>query len=223
MIIISAAKTMNDKVVEEDVLLSEATNNLVNIIKSRSKEELSSLMKIKNKTLENTYEYYQNFNTPLKAIEKYNGMVFKQIDTKKDTDDLYIVSALYGIINSNDYINSYRLDFLSNNVVGLNLYNYWEKSIEEYIFNKNPNMILNLCSNEYFKALSKKVKESFIIINIKTLKKASSTTLKKVRGEIANLAIEKNIKDYKLLVGESTKMANIIRMDDNDLIIEIKE
>ncbi len=226
MILIAAAKTMNDSEANIENNFNYLTNDLVSNIKEKTKEEMGILFKIKDKTLDKTYEYYKNFNYSSNAIKKYNGVVFKELKNKDDLkkyEDLYIISALYGIVSAGDKINSYRLDFNSNKVVGLNLYKYWDSYIENFIDKRKPKMILNLCSNEYFKAINKNVRSKYKIISIESNKKLPSTTLKKVRGNVLNYIIDNNIKDYTNLKNKETELVKFIELKGDTLIFELKE
>lgn len=217
---------MNDNENNKNSTFSKLTDDLVSKIKTLTKEEMGDLFKIKGKTLEKTFNYYKEFTFSSKAIKKYNGVVFKQLEDK-DNDikykDLYIISALYGIVSAYDEINSYRLDFNSNKVVNLNLYNYWENYIDDFIEKKEPNMILNLCSNEYFKVISENIKSKYRIINIECDKKIPSTTLKKVRGNILNFIVKNNIIDYTDLLLMETDLVKFIDLKKDVLIFELKE
>ncbi len=226
MILISAAKTMNDVNNEKKINLNKSSEKILKIINEYSKNDMGDLFKIKGKTLDKTYKYYIEFNDTAVAILKYNGIVFKELENKENLKlykDVYIISALYGIVSSKDLISSYRLDFNSNKIVGFNLYKYWEDYIEDYIIKKNPKMILNLCSNEYFNAIGKEVRNKFKIINIECIEKVSSTSLKKIRGDILNYTVKNNIQDYTKLEGKQTKYVKFIDFKDNKLIFELKE
>ena len=117
-IIIAPSKTQNTKNSETSnslVFNHEKTLQLFKILKEYSKESLAKLMKIKNKLLDNTYDVYKTFkeeNPRVKAIDLYTGVVFKEINTQKYTEEqtnylnkhLIILSAMYGVVKPDDYL-----------------------------------------------------------------------------------------------------------------------
>ncbi len=226
MILISAAKTMTDDEIEVLNNLDDLTIDILTNLKKLSKEEMGRLFKIKGNTLEKTYNYYQDFNSTSYAINKYNGVVFKELEDKKNLDlykDVYILSALYGIVCAKDKISSYRLDFNSNKIVGFNLYKYWDNYISDFINKKKPKMILNLCSNEYFKALNQNIIKDYKIINIECNKKLPSATIKKIRGNILNYVVQNKITDYTKLKDIETNLVKFTGFKEDKLIFELKE
>ncbi len=226
MILIAAAKTMIDDQIEVLNNLDDLTIDILTILRKISKEEMGILFKIKGNTLDKTYKYYQDFNSTNYAINKYNGVVFKELKDKTNINaykDVYILSALYGIVSATDKISSYRLDFNSNKIVGFNLYKYWDTYIKDFINKKNPKMILNLCSNEYFKALNKDIINKYKIISIECNKKLPSATIKKVRGNILNYVVENKVIDYTTLKNKETNLVKFIDLKEDKLIFELKE
>ncbi len=226
MILIAAAKTMIDDQIEVLNNLDDLTIDILTILRKISKEEMGILFKIKGNTLDKTYKYYQDFNSTNYAINKYNGVVFKELKDKTNINaykDVYILSALYGIVSATDKISSYRLDFNSNKIVGFNLYKYWDTYIKDFINKQNPKMILNLCSNEYFKALNKDIINKYKIISIECNKKLPSATIKKVRGNILNYVVENKVTDYTTLKNKETNLVKFIDLKEDKLIFELKE
>ena len=115
-----------------------------------------------------------------------------------------IISGLYGLIKPLDLIQPYRLEMgtklsFDNNK---NLYEYWREKITNQLnleLSKDE-PVLNLASNEYFKAVDRKVLKSDVYsANFKEFKDGNYKTIaifsKKARGMMTRYIIENNITD----------------------------
>lgn len=155
-IIISPAKTQSDiKVIDRDytnpLFLNESIE-LFNKVKELSKEELAKALSIKDKVLNETYEYFHNKDIENHAISLYTGQVFKglELDTYNSKqleyleEHLYILSALYGVLKPFDKVRNYRLDMKSK--IGINLSKYWQEKVNSVLDNE---LIINLASSEF--------------------------------------------------------------------------
>ncbi len=226
MIIIAPTKTMKQGGVEFDITTPcflKNSNELRTKIMNLEKDELATLMKIKNKTLEKTYSYFHHEYNQINAINAYDGIAFKQIVAKNESylkENIYILSALYGILKATDGVEPYRLDFTMKKIFDFNLYRYWEDLITDYINQKNPRYILNLASEEYAKMIRKNISCDTTIIDLDFLQKTSSTNLKKYRGQILNYCIDQEIYDYEELVGVELANFKIVSLQKNMLKIE---
>lgn len=188
-----------------------------------SKEQLQKLFNISPALAEVNYERYQNFSknfcetNSIPAILGFDGDVYKNIDTSnfKDIDlefaqkNILILSGLYGILRPLDLMQPYRLemgtDLSKNNMLAennySNLYNFWQEEISDHLNNIKDNTIINLASNEYFKALNlKKINKQLINIDFKDYKnnklKIIGINSKRARGAMTNFAIINKISDY---------------------------
>ena len=191
---------------------------LNSILKSKNPKELSDLMSISSKIADLNYERNHSWSLPFtqanarQAVYAFSGDVYRGLDAYSIDDSkidflqnsVRIISGLYGIIKPLDLIQPYRLEmgtklaFDSNK----NLYDYWRKKITEQLNleldDKEP--ILNLASNEYFKAIDAKVTKSDIYCaNFKQLKNGEFKTIaifsKKARGMMTRFIIDNNITD----------------------------
>ena len=189
---------------------------LNSILKSKNPKELSDLMSISSKIADLNYERNHSWSLPFtqanarQAVYAFSGDVFRGLDAysidvnKIDflQNSVRIISGLYGLIKPLDLIQPYRLEmgtklaFDSNK----NLYDYWRKKITEQLNleldDKEP--ILNLASNEYFKAIDTKVIKSEVYsANFKQLKNGEFKTIaifsKKARGMMTRFIIDNNI------------------------------
>ncbi|XMB72953.1 YaaA family protein [Mycoplasmatota bacterium WC30] len=195
------------------ILFGNHTNKLFSYFKSLSKNDLQSTLKIKGQLLDKTYNLYQSssVNNPgIEAINCYQGVVFEQIYTEKYNLDqsayleqhLVILSAMYGALKSNTIMWPYRLD-MTIKLKGIQLYDYWQKSVDEYF--DNEDYIINLASNEFSKMIKRNKKK---MINIyfqeeqedKSLKTISYNA-KKSRGIMANILIINQVQDIREIKG----------------------
>ena len=123
-------------------------------------------------------------------------------------DKLRILSGLYGLLRPLDLIQPYRLEMgtklsFDNNK---NLYEYWREKISNQLnleLSENE-PVLNLASNEYFKAIdTKALKSDVYSVNFKQFKDGNYKTIaifsKKARGMMTRYIIENNITDISSL------------------------
>lgn len=111
------------------------------------------------------------------AIYAFNGDVYEGFDAASldaqsmrwANDHIVILSGLYGALKPLDALQPYRLEMGTalDNPRGPHLYAWWGSQIAQYIqqqLNNDPHpIIINLASQEYFKAVDKKVLTSPII------------------------------------------------------------
>ena len=195
---------------------------LNSILKRKSPKDLSDLMGVSSKIADLNYERNHNWSLPFnsknarQAVYAFSGDVYRgldaySIDTKKVDfmqSTVRIISGLYGLIKPLDLIQPYRLEMgtklsFDNN---RNLYDYWKEKITNQLnseLSKNE-PVLNLASNEYFKALDTKVIKSDVYsANFKQLKDGDYKTIaifsKRARGMMTRYVIENNITDISSL------------------------
>ena len=195
---------------------------LNSILKRKSPKDLSDLMGISSKIADLNYERNHDWSLPFnnknarQAVYAFSGDVYRGLDAYSIDDDkidfmqstVRIISGLYGIVKPLDLIQPYRLEMgtklsFDNNK---NLYDYWRKKITNQLNSEllENEPVLNLASNEYFKALDTKVIKSDVYsANFKQLKDGNYKTVaifsKKARGMMARYIIENNITDMSSL------------------------
>lgn len=189
---------------------------LVKIIQSKSKLDLSKILKTSVKITDEVFNLYKNFNLfseKVFAIELFSGTSFKQLDILNYSNkelhflqkNICIMSGLYGILKPFDRIQKYRLDFENKlfieNKEYSNLFDFWNKKILDYF--QNEDIILNLASDEYSKNLRKffpqKIYSVFFLENKNGNLKLISMSIKKQRGRMLDYIIKNNIKKISLL------------------------
>jgi cytoplasmic iron level regulating protein YaaA (DUF328/UPF0246 family) len=202
----------------------EQSEKLNKKLKTLSKSKLSDLMKISDDLASLNYERNQTWETPFtlenskQAIYAFTGEVFRGIDVNSLENEklpllqerLRIISGLYGLLKPLDLIQPYRLEMGTRLKVGStdNLYKFWDdtvaKSLNEEL--KEGELLVNLASSEYFKAIPKKIlKVPMVTPAFKDFKNGEYKTImtfaKKARGLMVRYIIDNNIKTIEELKG----------------------
>lgn len=206
----------------EALFLLEA-ERINKLLKKKSAKSLSKLMSISDALGQLNYERNQNWSLPFtkdnarQAIYAFNGEVYRGLDAYTISQDkldkvqntVRIISGQYGLLKPLDLIQPYRLEMGTKFPVGKhkNLYAFWKKSLVKALNEdlKDEELLLNLASNEYFKALDKKeLKVPVIDVDFKEFKngdyKMIGTFAKLARGLMTRYIIDtdaKTIEDIK--------------------------
>ena len=203
-IIIADAKSLKEKhfpIEKQTPLFFNKAESLKKQLKELDIDQIHDLMKISFKQSSIIYDYFHNEET-FAALNLFNGVVFKQLDLKnyqKEEWDyldkhLLINSPLYGILRYNDAVNYHRLE-MKHKLNEINLYQYWQKEINNYL--KNDDVILSLITKEYDKIFDLPIIQlDFVIRNGHTFKR-NAVYLKKARGMMLNYLIEHHIEDIE--------------------------
>jgi uncharacterized protein len=130
--------------------------------------------------------------------------------------NIRILSGLYGVLRPLDFMQPYRLEMGTSLTVGKtkNLYQFWGAQIAEYLngeitAHKTP-VVVNLASEEYFKAVDTKTLKARVIHCVfedykNGQYKIISFNAKRARGLMARFAIERKIDTVKKLEGFSAE------------------
>lgn len=220
MIIFNSSKTMNSCTNKSKVKLSVKSSEILKYLEVMSQDEVSNFFKIKNKTLLKTYDYYKTFNQNSNyAIELYDGISFKQITSRSNLKNLFIISAFYGLINSKEQICNYRLDF-TKKVVDINLYNHWQDYNTNLINQSNFEQVLNACSKEYENAIDINKINKKVFNLVFDNDNFNSVDLKKCRGQIVNFCLENNIIDYNDLINFKSDFYKVKYIEKTNVFLE---
>ena len=186
------------------------------ILKQKTPSELAELMNISSTIAELNYERNQSWTLPFTkknsrpAVYAFSGDVYKGLDPysidAKNIDFLQssvrIISCLYGLLKPLDLIQPYRLEMGTKMPIAenRNLYEYWRIKITKELMSdlKLSEPIINLASNEYFKAIDKKVlKNELFNVEFKELKDGNLKTIaiysKKARGLMTRFIVDNRI------------------------------
>lgn len=193
--------------------LLDDSQQLITVIKPSTPADIASLMKLSDKlaTLNvSRYQAWQKEHTPENsrpAVYTFMGDVYTGLDAYSLSEDdmtyaqhsLRILSGLYGVLKPLDLMQAYRLEMGTKlaNDRGSNLYQFWGDIIVNMLNEEleEGELLVNLASNEYFKAVNKKkLNAPLITPNFLDEKngtfKVISFYAKKARGLMARYLIE---------------------------------
>lgn len=230
IVVISPAKTLDFEEKDSNLPMSEPrfldkSQEIIDEIINYDSYSLEKLMKISTKLATLNRDRFQKWTTSLdtskQALLAFRGEVYRGMDVGSlshselfyANEHLRILSGLYGVLRPFDGINEYRLEMGTKlKVNGLkNLYEFWDTTLEESLIEElkshSNKTIINLASNEYFKAIeglknSDKVKVVTPIFKEYRNDKYKIITLnaKKARGMMTRYIIQneiENIEDIK--------------------------
>lgn len=214
-ILIPTAKELNKKAQEvPEELLGEKTKNIIDEFADKKPEELAKIYKIKEDKAKEEYVRWQNLANhsakSYKALELFNGLMYRNIsrDDFNDEDkdyikkNVYITTALYGVINAYEAIHEHRLDFLQNvKIKDSSLKNFWREDYDKNV--EKDEVIISLLSSEFEEVFLKAIRDKFIKITFMEEKngdlKIHSTISKKARGKFLSEAIKRKITNIREL------------------------
>lgn len=200
------------------------SQQLIDQLKELSQADVASLMKLSDKLAALNVARFGSWETPFtpenskQAILAFKGDVYTGLDAEHFSEDdfsfaqdhLRILSGLYGLLKPLDLVQPYRLEMGTKfaNSRGKNLYEFWDMLLtdtlnKEFSNEKEP-VLINLASNEYFKAIKVKSLQAEIITPVfKDWKngqyKMISFYAKKARGLMAAYIIKNRLKDPEQL------------------------
>lgn len=189
----------------------DMAQKIVNHINELSVDEIMSIMNVNSKIADLNKKRYEKMKFDDKgspAILAYTGTVYKNMNPSIFNRDeiefcknkIRILSGLYGVLNPYDSVYEYRLELKTKIRIDgkKDLYDYFGKTIHEDL-TKEDREIVNLCSNEYSKAVKPYIseKDHFINCNFKILKngklKTLATDAKAARGRMINFVVKNKI------------------------------
>jgi uncharacterized protein len=194
------------------------TKKLVKSARQLSQSEIQQLMNLSESLSELNFKRFKAFKSKQSqanakqaslafAGDTYIGLdaaTLSGTDFNYAQDHLRILSGLYGLLRPLDLIQPYRLEMgrRLNNERGANLYEFWgdklAKSINKITTDHQDSSVINLASNEYFKAAQQKLIKSQIITPVfKEIKGDKESVIgflaKKARGTMARYIIQNQI------------------------------
>ena len=194
-------------------------------------------MSLSDKLSKLNFDRFQAFKTSFsldnskQALLAFKGDVYNGINASsfslQDLDfaqqNVRMLSGLYGVLRPLDLIQPYRLEMGTrlSNAQGNNLYDFWGSDISKILNEDEKKLIVNLASNEYFKAIDKKILKAQILdIVFKEKKKDTYKVIgiyaKRARGLMINYIIRNRLTDAEALKDFSDEGYRF----DNDLSSE---
>jgi cytoplasmic iron level regulating protein YaaA (DUF328/UPF0246 family) len=182
LLLLSPAKTLD---FDSPLPLPDSTSpqhlgralELIEVLRLHSQAGVAALMDLSEPLAELNVDRYRAFSprhtarNSRPAVYAFNGDVYEGLDAASlDPQDmawaqqhLAILSGLYGVLRPLDRMQPYRLEMGTRlaNARGKDLYAFWGREIAEHLdaaLREDPQpWIVNLASEEYFKAVDRKV------------------------------------------------------------------
>ena len=196
------------------------SRELIGILRDLSPRQISELMGVSDKIAGLNAARFAEWQTPFTpdnakpAAQAFQGDVYVGLEAERFDDDdnafaqdhLRILSGLYGLLRPLDLIQPYRLEMGTKlaNPAGKDLYAYWKEeltsALDQAVAASGSPVLVNLASNEYFKAIdAKRLRARVITPVFKDEKngqyKIISFYAKKARGLMAAWMIHQRLDD----------------------------
>lgn len=207
-------------------LFVEQAAALIDVLKEKSASEIASLMKLSDALAKLNVERYAAWTPTFtqlnsrQAVLAFNGDVYEGLDAPSLSDaqlkwaqeHVAILSGLYGVLRPLDLMQPYRLEMGTRLATdqGKTLYDYWGSDIAQYLNErlegKRAPTVLNLASEEYFKAVDLDTLKARVIQCVfqdykNGAWKIISFHAKRARGLMARFVIENKISEPEALTG----------------------
>lgn len=223
--IISPAKTLDyksevqTKQYSQPYFLKES-KILIEELRKLNPHDIVRLMKVNDNIAFLNFKRNLSWRIPFsldnakQALLAFRGQVYIGLDAKTLTEDdllfaqdhLRILSGLYGILKPLALMQAYRLEMgiPLKNPKGKNLYEFWGTKINEIINSElqdhKHKVLINLASNEYFKAIKSKLIKGEIITPVFKEDKGDSFKVitvyaKNARGLMSRFIIKNRIEN----------------------------
>lgn len=204
--------------------LLDKSSQLISIAKKLSPAEIASLMGISDKLAHLNAERFNSWQpdfTPenaRQAILAFKGDVYTGLQAENFSEHdfdfaqqhLRMLSGLYGLLRPLDLMQPYRLEMgiRLKNTEGSNLYHFWGDLLTEklnaILKQQGDNLLVNLASDEYFKAIKPSKLEGEIIKPVFLDEKNGqfkviSFYAKKARGLMSRFIIQERLTQRKQL------------------------
>jgi len=197
---------------------------LIGVLKKKSPQQIAELMTLSDKLAGLNVARYEAWSPKFsasnskQAVLAFNGDVFEGLDAKTlkpaqlewAQEHVCILSGLYGVLRPLDWMQPYRLEMGTalSTTKGKNLYQFWGSQIADYLNERAAAeavpVIVNLASEEYFKAVDKKALKPRVVNCVFEEHKAGkykiiSFMAKRARGLMVRYAIENKLSSVKKL------------------------
>lgn len=200
-------------------LLARA-GELVEDARDLTPQDIRELMGVSEKIADLNHRRFMNWETPFtldnakQSILAFQGDVYTGLEAGTLSNaqlnfaqkHLCILSGLYGLLRPLDLMQPYRLEMGLKfaNRGGKNLYEFWgddiTREVNGLLKKSGSPVLVNLASNEYFKAIRPGALDAEVITPVfKDLKggkyRVISFFAKKARGQMARFIIDKELDD----------------------------
>lgn len=206
------------------------SQELISVLKEKSPQDIARLMDLSDALAALNVGRYQAWSPRFTAKNSrpaafaFNGDVYDGLDFRSLSPDdwawaqdhLAILSGLYGVLRPLDWMQAYRLEMGTAlaTTQGKDLYQFWGADIAQHLNQRlknatlkgKPPLVVNLASQEYFKAVQKKTLKADIVDCVFEDRKGESYKIisffaKKARGLMVRYAVQNRLVDLAQLKG----------------------
>jgi hypothetical protein len=202
----------------------ERSRELIDILRGYSPQRLCELMGISDKLAGLNAARYAEWHTPFTpdnakpAAQAFRGDVYVGLEagTFSDSENAFaqehlrILSGLYGLLRPLDLIQPYRLEMGTRleTPAGQDLYTFWRETLTaelgKAVAASGSRVLVNLASNEYFKAIDARALDARVITPVFKDEKNGKLKIisfyaKKARGLMAAWMIRQGVNDPEAL------------------------
>jgi hypothetical protein len=225
--VISPAKTLDYETPPVTGAFTQPTQltqsrKLIRRLRQLDSNDISHLMSVSDNLAELNRQRFRQWKTPFKpenarqALFAFKGDVYLGLDAYSLDEDaldfaqqhLRILSGLYGILRPLDLMQPYRLEMGTrlDTEAGSNLYQFWNerltRALNQELKQSRSQCLVNLASNEYFKAIKPKLLRADIVTPaFREYRNGEYRFIqffaKKARGLMARYLIDRRIDDVE--------------------------
>lgn len=205
--------------------LVDHSAQLIEVCRKLTPAEISSLMKVSDKIAGLNAARFESWSPKFstdnakQALYAFRGDVYTGLDADSLSEEgvslaqthLRILSGLYGLLRPLDLMQPYRLEMGTRlaNSEGTNLYQFWGDTVTDEVNlaleEQGDDVLVNLASNEYFKAVKPKLIKGNIITPVfKDRKngqyKVISFFAKRARGMMVRYILDNKVSNFDELI-----------------------
>ena len=205
-------------------LFKRQSAELIEVLKPKTPQEISRLMKLSDALAGLNVARYEAWSPSFsaknsrQAVLAFNGDVYGGLNAKTLSEaqldwaqnHVCILSGLYGVLRPLDWMQPYRLEMGTALATshGKNLYQFWGSQISAYLNERaaadTSPVIVNLASQEYFKAVDRKALKARVVSCVfEEFRgdgyKVISFMAKRARGLMVRYAVEHKLVTVKKL------------------------
>jgi len=248
LIVVSPAKTLDYETPAKTRVFTQPdyldnSQQLITRLRQLQPHDIASLMKVSDKIAGLNFERYQNWDKKFtvknakQSVLAFKGDVYTGLDAEsfsaKDFSfaqkHLRVLSGLYGLLRPLDLMQAYRLEMGTrlDTDQGKNLYEFWGSTITDGLNAQlkkiKSKTLINLASNEYFKAVKpRELNAEIITPAFKEFKNGDYKMIgfyaKKARGMLSRYIIQhqlSNPEDIKTFSEDGYKLNKKLSKDNS--------
>ncbi|MES9901953.1 MAG: peroxide stress protein YaaA, partial [Sedimenticola sp.] len=200
------------------------SQQLVGQLRQLSALDIAEMMKVSMKIAELNFDRFEAWKRPFtlknskQALLAFKGDVYSGLNAADFSEDdlvfaqdhLRILSGLYGLLRPLDLMQPYRLEMgrKLETACGNTLYKFWgealTRGLNKVLSGQKRPVLINLASNEYFKAVKPELLEGQLINPVFKERKGETYKIigihaKKARGLMSRFVIKNRLEDPYVL------------------------